>query len=212
MASHRAVLGANGVFALVAALVLIGCGSSTSNSRSTSTAGSGAPKPAPTTVLTRFLVRSGEEPGFTPRSPQISRSANAWVTGEPSAQRTADIQRYNAEGFVAAALEHTTPSGGGDGISTVVKFATSTGARHEMTYLLHAVGGAPGATTFTVAGIPTARGVKAQNPGETDTNLVWVQGHCTLLIGESIPKSTAATGPLSAAAKAVYRRTGGTCP
>jgi hypothetical protein len=210
MASHRAVLGANCVFALVAALVVIGCGSSTS--KSTSTAGSGALKPASAAVLTRFLLRSGEEPGFTPRSPQISRSVNAWVTGEPSAQRTADIQRYNAEGFVAAALEHTTPSGGGDGISTVVEFATSTGARHEMTYLLHAVGGAPGATTFTVAGIPAARGVKSQNPGETDTNLVWVQGRCTLLIGESIPNSTAPTGPLSAAAKAVYGRTGGTCP
>jgi hypothetical protein len=207
MASNRAVVGANCVFALVATLVVIGCGSSTS--KSSSAAGSGAPKPAPTSVLTGFLVRSGEEPGFTPRSPQISRSVNAWVTGEPPELRTADIQRYKAEGFVAAALEHTAPSGGGDGVSNVIEFATSTGARQEMTHVLQAVGGA---TKFTVAGVPTARGATAHNPGETDTNLVWVQGRCTLLIGESIPNSTAPTGPLSAAARAVYRRTGGTCP
>lgn len=209
MASRRAVLGANSVVALVAVLVVIGCGSGTSKSRSTSTAGSGAPKPAPTSVLTRFLVRSGEEPGFTPRSPQVFRSVNAWVTGEPSAQRAGDIQRYNSEGFVAAALEHTTPSAGGDGISNVVEFATATGARHEMTNVLQTSGGS---TTFTVAGIPTARGTKSQNPGETDANLVWVQGRCTLLVGESIPNSTAPTKPLGVAAKAVYRRTGGTCP
>jgi hypothetical protein len=208
MVSHRAVLGANCVFVLVA-VVVIGCGSSTSKSRSTSTAGSGAPKPAQTSVLTRFLVRPGEESGFTPRSPQISSSVNAWVTGEPSPQRSADSKRYKVEGFVAAALEHTTPRGGGDGISNVIEFATSTGARHEMTNLLRAVGGA---TTFTVPGVPTARGAKAQSPGETDTNLVWVQGRCTLLIGESIPNSTAPVGPLSAAVRAVYRRTGGTCP
>lgn len=210
MANHRAVLCANSGFALVAALVVIGCGSSMTKSSSTSSAGSGVPTHATTSVLTRFLVRAGEEPGFTPRSTQVSRSVNAWLTGEPAQRRTTDAQRYHAEGFAAAALEHTTPNAGGDGISNVIEFATSTGAQHETSYLLQAMGGA---TTFTVAGIPTARGTKGPDPGGgSDANLVWVQGRCTLLVGESVPNSTAPTEALSAAAKAVYRRTGGMCP
>jgi hypothetical protein len=130
-------------------------------------------------------------------------------TGEPPPQATVDSKRYEAEGFVAAAFEHTSPNGGGDGISNVVEFATSTGARHEMTYQMQPRGGA---TPFTVAGIPGAGGTKGKDPGGSYADLVWVQGRCLLLVGEAVPNSTAPTRPLSAAANAVYRRTRGTCP
>lgn len=209
MANRRVVLSANSACTLVAALAMIGCGSSTT--KSSSTAGSGAAKPAQTAVLTRFMVRSGEEPGFTPRSPRVAGSVHAWVsgTGEPPQLAAVDTKRYTAEGFVAAVSEHTTPNGGGDGISNVIEFATSTGARHEMTYVLHPPGST---TTFTVPGIPDARGVKGTNPGGSAADLVWVQGRCTLDVGESVSNPTAPTKPLITAAKAVYRRTGGTCP
>jgi hypothetical protein len=195
---------------LAAALTVAGCGSTTSSS--TSTSGSSAPNPAQSAGLNRFLVRSGEEPGFTPRSPQVSGSVNAWVSGggEPPQQATADTKRYKAEGFVTAAIEHTTPNGRGDGVSNVIEFATAAGARHEMTYLLQLPGSL---TTFTVPGIPNAGGTKGNNgQGGSDANLVWVQGRCTLLIGESVPNSVAPTQSLIAGAKAVYRRTSGTCP
>jgi hypothetical protein len=134
---------------------------------------------------------------------------NAWVTAdnEPSFA-AADTRRYKAEGFVAAASEQTTPNSGGDGIANVIEFATSAGAQHELAYLIQSTGG----TTFSVAGIPGATGEEGQQAGGSAADLNWAQGRCTLDVGEAVPSSTAATEPLIAAARAVYRRTGGTCP
>jgi hypothetical protein len=205
--TKRFVLSANSICALLAAVGVIECGSSTSDASAIT--GSGAADPAHPAMLTRFLVRAGEEPGFTPRSPHLVGSVRAWVRGEPSRQATVDTKRYKAEGFVAAAFEHTTPKGGYDGISNVIEFSTSTGARREMTHLMRSVGGA---TKFRAAGIPGARGAKGKMPGGSYANLVWVEGRCTLLVGESVPRATAPTAALSAAAQAIYRRTAGRCP
>jgi hypothetical protein len=136
----------------------------------------------------------------------------------------ADTKRFKAEGFVATAREGTTPKGGGDvggGLSYVIEFATSIGARHERAFLVHTM---PGHTKFGVTGIPGAYGKKGRDPGDDSyANLVWRQGRCTLLVGESFypilrpgaapkPPHAAPTRPLIAAAQAIYRRTGGTCP
>ncbi|MGN6171051.1 MAG: hypothetical protein ACTHQQ_23200 [Solirubrobacteraceae bacterium] len=185
-----------------------------------STARSDAAKPARAATLTRFLVRAGEEPGFAPGPPHLAGSLHAYVRylegfGPPQ-QVAADAKRLKAEGFVAAAWEHTTGQSafareGGVGQSYVREFATPTGARHESAFL---VLGLPGHTKFGVTGIPGAYGRKGRVFGdESFANLVWRQGRCTLVVGESFfPRETAPTRPLIAAARAIYRRTGGTCP
>jgi hypothetical protein len=72
----------------------------------------------------------------------------------------------------------------------------------------------PGHTKFGVTGIPGAYGKKGRDSvDETYANLLWRQGRCTLVVGELFfPRTTAPTRPLIAAAQAIYRRTGGTCP
>jgi hypothetical protein len=185
-----------------------------------STARSDAAKPARAATLTRFLARAGEEPGFAPGPSHFAGSLRAYARSflhhVSPGQIPALTKRLNAEGFVAAAWEHTTGQAafgreGGVGQSYVREFATSTGARHETAFLVHVL---PGHTKFGVTGIPGAYGKKGVQFGdEPYANLVWRQGRCTLVVGESFfPRKTAPTRPLIAAAQAIYRRTGGTCP
>jgi hypothetical protein len=226
VANHRVVFTARSICALLAGLAVIWLGSSMSAAGST--ARSDAAKPARAATLTRFVVRAGEEPGFTRRPSHVYGSLRAYVRylerREPPQQVAADTKRFKAEGFVATAREGTTPKGGGDvggGLSYVIEFATSIGARHERAFLVHTM---PGHTKFGVTGIPGAYGKKGRDPGDDSyANLVWRQGRCTLLVGESFypilrigaapkPPHAAPTRPLIAAAQAIYRRTGGTCP
>ena len=218
MANHRVLFSAKSICPLVAGLAVIWLGSSMSAAGST--ARSDAAKPARAATLTRFVVRAGEEPGFTPGPSHVYGSLRAYVRAylkvEPPQQVAADTKRLNAEGFVAAAWEHTTGQAafgreGGDGLSYVTEFATSTGAQQETAFLMHTM---PGHTKFGVTGIPGAYGKKGRDSAdETYANLLWRQGRCTLVVGESFfPRKTAPTRPLIAAAQAIYRRTGGTCP
>ena len=218
MANHRVVFSAKSICALLAGLAVIWLGSSMSAAGST--ARSDAAKPARAATLTRFLVRAGEEPGFAPGPPDFAGSLRAYARSflhhVSPGQVPALTKRLKAEGFVAAAWEHTTGQAafareGGVGQSYVREFATLIGARHETAFLVH---GLPGHTKFGVTGIPGAYGRKGRVFGdESFANLVWRQGRCTLVVGESFfPRKTAPTRPLIAAAQAIYRRTGGTCP
>jgi hypothetical protein len=213
------VFAAKFICALLAGLAVIWLGSNMSAAGST--ARSDAAKPARVATLTRFLVRAGEEPGFAPRRPHVAGSLRAYVRAvfegrEPPRQVAADTKRLKAEGFVAAAWEGTTGQAafgreGGAGLSYVREFATSIGAGQESAFLVHVL---PGHSKFGVTGIPGAYGRKGRDSGgESWANLVWRQGRCTLLVGESFfPRTTAPTRPVIAAAQAIYRRTGGTCP
>jgi len=218
VANHRVVFSAKSVCALLVGLAVIWLGSSMSAAGST--ARPDAAKPARAATLTRFLVRAGEEPGFAPGRSHVAGSLRAYVrylgSFGPPRQVAADNKRLEAEGFVAAAWEHTIGQAafaaeGGVGQSYVREFATSIGARRERAFLVRIL---PGHTKFGVAGIPGAYGREGRHSGdESFANLVWRQGRCTLSVGESFfPRTTAPTRPLIAAAQAIYRRTGGTCP
>ncbi len=193
--------------ALAIALTAAACGSSARptaqpSSRSRST----------TPGLTSLLVSHGGEPGFTLTPPQMMTSVHEWVSfaGGSPAQAASATRRYEVELFRAAALEQTAGSGGAQGVSNVIEFATAAGAQKEMANLLDP----PGVSArFPVAGIPTADGLtegSAQNGSAA--NVVWVQGRCILLVGDFRPTGTAPRQPLIKAAKAVYDRTHGTCP
>lgn len=192
---------------LAIALTATACGSS---AHPTAQPSSGSRSATP--GLTSLLVSRGEEPGFTLTPPRTMTSVAAWVSfagGSPT-QAATETRRYELELFRAAALEQTPGSGGAQGVSNVIEFATAAGAQKERANLLHP----PGVSArFPVAGLPTAGGLaegSAQNGSAA--NVVWVQGRCTLLVGDFRPTGTAPRQPLIKAAKAVYNRTHGTCP
>ncbi|HLH15210.1 MAG TPA: hypothetical protein VKV16_10510 [Solirubrobacteraceae bacterium] len=171
--------------------------------------------------LTRFVVGRGEETGFTPEAPKTVLSVKAWVHEEPAKQAAQDAARLKAEGFVEAVIEHTDETHGhGAGVSTVIELKSSAAAGAEVAGEVSAGIAAQGKGAlvhrFAVAGVPGAVGYTAKGPHEAAgaANVSWREGRCTLLVGDFLPKASAArlSGPIAAAARAVYRRTGGSCP
>ena len=161
--------------------------------------------------LARYLVRADEEPGFRPtvRRPVVS-SAKAWVRGMPAAVAAATIKRYAVEGFVAATGERMKGADGAEGIDLVNEFKSHAGAMREMTWLIH---WAHPTRRFAVNGVPSAAGTIQVLASTSAANVYWVQGRCTLGIGDYLPHSVhPLTSPLIKAAQTLYRRTGGSCP
>ena len=162
--------------------------------------------------LSRFLVRRGEAPGFTPGKVVATSSLSEFVTGEPQKEMAADTKRYASEGFVGGAREPLTGARGAVGVSDVTAFATIGGAKREKAHLLDV----PIATErLTVPGLPGARGFTHHDKKQkvTVSNIVWIQGRCVLVVGDLIPSATANTAPaVIAGAKAVHRRAGAACP
>ena len=89
MSSVRRVVASGSV--VVLAVVLAGLG----------VAWAGAGQSVSSASLARYVVRAGEETGYSPSgAPTFITSAASWVTGNPSA--AADAKRLRREGFRAA--------------------------------------------------------------------------------------------------------------
>ncbi len=164
---------------------------------------------AASTGLTRFLLRADEEKGF-PLAPGggTFSTLKSWVAF--TQLTAADARLLRAEGFVAAAQENI---GGGstEGASFVEEFRSPDGARREaINDAKQSTQGGGETKFFSVAGLPNAHGVLVAQAGDVGTNLYWTEGRCTLWVGNG------ADGTLEpqvvAGARAIYRRTGGTCP
>ena len=102
------------------------------------------------------------------------------------------------------------------GVSSVLLFETEAGARDWMAYetsdeaIRHQIPGAK-IKRFQVLDVPGAHGWTGPDlHGNAIGHVYWTQGRCMMLIGLEVE------GPrverLSAGAKAIYERTGGTCP
>ena len=138
--------------------------------------------------LGRFLVRPGEQPGFSLGKPTINATQGR---------------------------EATTGSDGLTGASGVMVLGSAAAAEAKVRELLRApVGNGYSAEAFAVPGVPGAKGLLQDSPDNGDNaGVVWVQGRCVLIIGDYAVSGTAQTTPLVSAAQAVYGRTRGlTCP
>lgn len=84
--------------------------------------------------LVPLLLQSGEMSGFVPGKPQVFRTASAIKLGSGEKPTTAEIARYEAEGFLEAVAVriHGQAEPGAMGISSVFEFETAAGARAEM--------------------------------------------------------------------------------
>lgn len=182
---------------------------------STSASGTGQ---SSATGLGRYLVGASDEPGFTPGAPSSASSVSDWVgvTGA-GVSADADEKRLRAERFLAGDTEQLSGAAGAAGLSSVMRFASPSGAQQEAMHLTSTFGGPPGTTVshLAMSGIPGAIVFGAAGRGQqTGVNVVWVDGRCAVLVGNlsgrPVPIGTY-DRPLVAAAHAVYGRSRGNC-
>jgi hypothetical protein len=163
----------------------------------------------------RFLLREGEEPGFSPdgnASTIVGVNALALEWGLPPAE----ADQLRDRGFISFTRRQTNGGLAAGGVSEVLLFATPEGARAQLEHdlrasTIHATLPDTEIHRFTVPGIPGARGWTGSDlHGNPIGTVQWVQGRCVLLLVNEgdVPFIQA----LSAGAEAIYERTGGDCP
>jgi hypothetical protein len=190
--------------ALVIVVLVAGCGSGSKTASSTSSATPA--KPAASASLATYLVRAGEETGFSPEgAPTLATSPAAWDKGE--AGEAAETRRLTGEGFRAAQTVHTTGSNRA-GVSFVMELATPSAAQHEVAVRFkQGVAEQHPSSQFTIATIPDSHGWEGSGNGKVDTNVLFSEGSCVLLVGAQVPSGTDPKPPMIAGALKVYGRT-----
>jgi hypothetical protein len=171
--------------------------------------------PAGARDVERFLVREGEEPGFSPdgdASTVVGVDALALEWGLTPAEGA----QLRDRGFVSFTRRRTLGGREAGGVSEVLLFASPEGAREQLEHDLRA--STIRATLpdteihrFTVPDVPGARGWTGSDlHGNPIGTVEWVQGRCVLLLVSEgdVPFVEA----LSAGAQAIHERTGGDCP
>ena len=159
--------------------------------------------------LEKYLLQADEVPDLAPvQSPRTD-------TGPPFDLPEGGDEQLERSGYISTTYQPA-EGGHGAGVSSVLLFETEAGARDWMAYetseevLHHQL---PDSTfkRFEVPDVPGATGWTGPDlHGNAIGQVYWTQGRCMLLIGLEVE------GPrverLSAGVKAVFERTGGTCP
>jgi hypothetical protein len=187
------------------AVMCAACGSGSQSSTSQRSASQGSPSTLP---LSAYLVQGQEETGLPP-----SGKAAAYLTptqwtanGVPNA--AAEDKRLAKEGFREATSVQT-GSAQSQGVSWAMELGSASAAAREKAAELQEFAsgpGAPGATRFTVPGIPGAEGwtVQSQN-----ANILFTEGRCVMLVGDQLASGGDNKPPVVAAVRAIWARTHG---
>jgi hypothetical protein len=166
-----------------------------------------AGQPVSSASLAPYLVRAGEETGYSPTRPSFYRSAAAWAA---STNSPADASRYRREGFRGALSEGTNGAHGDQGVSYVEVLGSPAAAKSEAQGLLkQSTTGLPGgvtATSFTVRQLPTSEG-DTQTSSARVANVWWVEGSCLLVVGDYTSYYPTERSAVIAGALKVYART-----
>lgn len=159
--------------------------------------------------LEQYLMRDDEVPGLeSVESPRTD-------SGQPFDLPEDGAELLRRSGYISTTYQPAEGDRSG-GVSSVLLFETEAGARDWMAYetsdeaLLHRIPGAQ-IERFQVLDVPGAHGWTGPDlHGNAIGHVYWTQGRCMMLIGLEVE------GPrverLRAGAKAIYERTGGTCP
>lgn len=241
----------------VIGLAVVGCGSGANGARqSTRSAGGTLPglttaasattpaavAGAGTTGLRRFLLGSGDEPGYSDQgTADVSSSLSYWLKTNPTDNGEVDHgagdlagptaaanrpQQFRTDGWVAGATVELTGVDGDSGVSTVHELRSVAGARGDWEWRIKYIPLAALSNItypdesktirFTVPGVPTAVGYAATSyHHELDGAYVaWIEGRCVLYLGNDGNIEPVATfvARIGDGVAAIYRRTGGTCP
>ncbi|KRF28733.1 hypothetical protein ASG94_21105 [Nocardioides sp. Soil805] len=168
-----------------------------------------APTAAAPPNVDQYLLQVDEGPRLEPMSSPQTDSGEPF----PLPERGAEV--LERSGYISTTYQ-TGQSDSSAGVSSVLLFETEAGARDWMTYetsteaLRHQIPNGK-FKRFQVPDVPGAtRWTGPDLHGNAIGNVYWAQGRCMLLI--SLETDGPRVEPLAAGAKAVYERTGGTCP
>ena len=191
--------------AVLLGTLVVGCVGDPEQATSTADA-AGTPGPSD---LEQYLLQEDELPGL---APVVSPQTDA---GEPFPLPEKGAERLRRSGYISTTYQPAEGDRSG-GVSSVLLFETESGARDWMAYetsdaaIQHQIPGAK-IKRFQVSKVPGAQGWTGPDQhGNAIGNVYWTQGRCMLLVALEVEGPR--VEPLSAAAKAVYERTGGTCP
>jgi hypothetical protein len=166
--------------------------------------------------LARYVVRAGEETGYSPkRAPTFYGSAAEWTAGNSTA--AVDAKRLRGEGFRGALTQSMAGAHGAQGISIVIALASPTAARSEEQSQLKediADQSPSPVTRFTIKQLPTSTAFTAKGDGGVAANVLFVEGSCVLLVGDFTATNLNPRPPITAGALKIYARTahsGGVC-
>ena len=158
--------------------------------------------------LKSYVIQGNEETGYAIQRPlENYRTAAGYAASE---QNPADAQQLARAGFQQELVENT---GGGNGISFVLEFATASDAAREQSFEVRndtaSQGGLP--FRFSVSGVPGADGFGARPvAGQGDANALFREGRCLLLVGdESAPHPKSYEAAVIAGVQAIHARTAG---
>jgi hypothetical protein len=156
--------------------------------------------------LARYIVRAGEETGYSPSGkPTFTTSAASWTKGNPKA--AADAKRLRGAGFRGVLSQQTTGANGTGGVSFVMALASpAAAAREEQAEFKEDVAENSPVTRFTIKQLPTAEGFAGKSTGRAFGNVLFVEGSCVLLVGAAT-KGANPDPPVIAGALRVYGRT-----
>jgi len=186
-------------------MLIVGCGGESDRPTSTADATT-TPTPA---GLEQYLLRTDEVPGLEPVSaPQTD-------PGEPFDLPKDGAELLKRTGYISTTYQ---PADGnrGAGVSSVLVFETEAGARDWMGYetsdaAIKAQLPDSRIKRFEVPDVPGATGWTGPDlHGNSIGQIYWTQGRCMMTIGLEVEGPRIAR--LSAGAKAIYERTGHTCP
>jgi hypothetical protein len=188
---------------------LAGCGSShtsASHSSGTTTAPASTPPSAPRAGLEPYLIQGNEETGYAVQRPtEHYKTAAGYAASE---QDPEDAQRLSRAGFQQALVENT---GGGNGLSYVLQFATVSDATREQSFEFQTDSASQGGLPFrfSVSGVPATDGFGARPvEGQGDANALFREGRCLLLVGDmSAPHPKSYEAAVVAGVQAIYART-----
>jgi hypothetical protein len=181
-----------------------------------------APTVASTPPLSQFLLRSGEQPGYdVSSSVQTVTSAASFMKGSAyTAQQAANaVKTLKRAGFVEAAEENITGSGGLVGFAMVMEFKSAAGARTGASVFAHlaTLGAGPTPRAFKVPAVTSARGETQIGGSGGTANAYWYGGRC--LFGSGLFDPNAATASAATVALPVvdgitaqHARVGASCP
>jgi hypothetical protein len=193
-------------------VLLVGCEGEPERATSPPDAAPTTTDAAPTLTpvnVEQYLLKADEVPGLEQMAmPQTDSE-------EPFDLPKDGAERLGRSGYISTTYQ---PAAGEriGGVSSVLLFDTEAGARDWMAYetsgeaIRHQIPGAK-IERFQVPDVPGAHGWTGPDlHGNAIGQVYWTQGRCMLTI--AIEVEGPRVEPLSAGAKAIYGRTGGTCP
>jgi hypothetical protein len=159
--------------------------------------------------LEKYLLEADEVPGLKPIGSSRTDS------GPPFELPVDGTERLRRSGYISTTYQAAEGEGGA-GVSSVLLFETEAGARDWMEYetsdeVIEYQLPDSKIKRFQVAEVPGATGWTGPDlHGNAIGQVYWTQGRCMMTMGLEVEGPR--VEPLSAGAKAVYERTGGTCP